>query len=278
LQRSFTILRNRVVIETDEPDLFDRSEDIVVCTEDRLPICGEISLRLETEEGLISVTQNGQTLVQQADPELAIRDMHLLINRLILEPHTEVLKLHTGAATWQKRFFLVTGDRNAGKTTLLLKLMLDGAEMHCDETVLLHDGLIQTFPRKFYVKNGTLQHLPRIREICADKRSYPTVFGPRFYFADPTDLGLHWRSEEARPWAIFHLTPAFDQPPRLDPCAKVDMVKHLLFQTIRLTGDFGFHVKQVCRMVDKCLCFSLQVGELNATADLLKEALVRPAV
>ena len=51
------------------------------------------------------------------------------------------------------------------------------------------------------------------------------------------------------------------------------MAKHLLFQTIKLAGDFGFHVMQVCRLLDKCRCFSLQVGELNATADLLKETL-----
>ena len=86
--------------------------------------------------------------------------------------------------------FSVTGDRNAGKTTLLLKMMLDGAEMHCDETVLLHDGLIQTFPRKFYIKEETLQHLPRIREICAAKRSYPAFFGwGPFLFCGPDGSG-----------------------------------------------------------------------------------------
>lgn len=273
MQRPFTILRNQVVIETDEPILFDLLDDIVVCAEDQLPVCREIFVRLEIEEGMIRVKQNGQILVQEADPDLAIRDLHLLINRLVLEPHTEVLKLHAGAATWRELFFLVTGDSNAGKTTLLMKMMLDGAEVHCDETVLLHNGLIQTFPRKFYIKEGTLQHLPRIKEICAAKRSYPAFFGGRFYFADPTDLGLLWRSKEALPWAIFHLTPAFDKLPRLEPCAKVDMAKHLLFQTIRLAGDFGFHVMQVCRLLDKCRCFSLQVGGLNDTADLLKETL-----
>ena len=274
MQRSFTILRNEVVIETDEPVLLDRLDDIAVCTEDRLPVRREIFFHLVAEEGVICVKQNGHILAQETDPELAIWDLHLLINHLVLEPHTEVLKLHAGAATWRKRFFLVTGDSNAGKTTLLMKMMLDGAEMHCDEIVLLCNGLIQTFPRKFYIKENALQHLPRIEEICVAKRSYPAFDGGRFYFADPTDLGLHWRSEEALPWAIFHLTPAFDKPPRLESCAKVDMAKHLLFQTIRLAGDFGFHVMQVCRLLDKCRCFSLQVGELNDTADLLKETLV----
>ena len=57
-----TILRNQVVIETDEPVLFDLLGDIVVCTEDRLPVSGEIFFRLETEEGMIRVKQNGQIL------------------------------------------------------------------------------------------------------------------------------------------------------------------------------------------------------------------------
>ena len=203
MQRSFRLLRNHVVIETDEPALLDRLDDIVVRTEDRLPVSEEISFRLVSEDGLIRVKQNGQILAQEADPELAIRDLHLLINRLVLEPHTEVLKLHAGAATWQERFFLVTGDRNAGKTTLLMKMMLDGAEMHCDETVLLHNNLIQTFPRKFYIKEGTLQHLPRIEEICAAKRSYPAFYGGRFYFADPTDLGLHLAKQGSTPLGYF---------------------------------------------------------------------------
>ena len=63
------------------------------------------------------------------------------------------------------------------------------------------------------------------------------------YFADLTDLGLLWRSKEARPWVIFHLTPAIDKLPRLEPYAKVDMVKHFLFQTIRLAGP-GFWLKK----------------------------------
>ena len=62
LQRSFNLLRNQVVIETDDPVLFDRLEDIVVSTEDQLPVCEELFLRLETQEGLISIKQ------QRSDP------------------------------------------------------------------------------------------------------------------------------------------------------------------------------------------------------------------
>jgi hypothetical protein len=72
---------------------------------------------------------------------------------------------------------------------------------------------------------------------------------------------------------VFHLTPAFTQPPRLQPCAKVEMAKQLLLQTLNLAGDLGRPVTQVCRLVDACRCYSLRVGGLEATAALLKRAL-----
>ena len=273
MQRTFSILDCRVVVEADRPDLLQRLDDIVVQAENSPPPSRAITLRLAAPDGAIRIEHDGRLLAQETDPALAIRTLHLLINQLVLEPQRDVLKLHAAAGTWQGRFFLATGDRGAGKTTLLLKMMFDGAEMHCDETVLLRDGLLQTFPRKFYIKDGTLQCLPRTAEVCAAKRSYPGFFSGRLYFADPTDFGRPWRSRQDRPWAIFNLTPAFDQPPCVQPCPKVDMAKYLLLQTINLSGNFGGHVAQVCRFLETCRCYSLRVGGLDATARLLQETL-----
>ena len=273
MNRSFSILGNRVVVETNQPDLLERLVDIAVNAHDPLQSSREIVLRLTVSDGVICVKQGGRVLAREADPDLAIRTLHLLINQLVLEPQQEVLKLHAAAGTWQNRFFLVTGDRGAGKTTLLLKMMLDGAEMHCDETVLLSNGRIQTFPRKFYVKDGTLKCLPHVAEACAGKYSYPGFFGGRLWFVDPTDFGLRWRSRTGRPSAIFHLTPAFDQPPLVQACSKVEMAKHLLLQTQNMTGDISRHIAQVCRLLHVCRTYSLRVGALDATAKLLRETL-----
>jgi|GEM_PF-2955299 len=273
MNRTFSILGDQVVIETDQPDWLERLNDIAVQAHDPRPRNRTITLRLAKSDGFVHIVHEGQIIAQETDLEAAIRMLHLLINKLVLEPQTEVLKIHAAAGTWQGRFFLVTGDRGAGKTTLLLKMMLDGAEMHCDETVLLRDGRIQTFPRKFYIKTGTLPCLPRVAAICATKRAYPGFYGGRFYFADPTDFGLPWRSRTERPWAVFHLTPAFEQAPLLQPCAKVEMAKQLMLQTVNLAGDLGRHVAQVCRLLETCRCYSLRVGGLDATAALLQKTL-----
>ena len=273
MQRTFSILGNRIVVTTDRLDLLERLEDIVVQTSDTLPSSRELDLHLAASDGVVRIEHEGRVLACEADPGLVIRALHLQINQLVLEPQHEVLKLHAAAGTWQGRFFMVTGDRGAGKTTLLLKMMLDGAEMHCDETVLLRDGLLQTFPRKFYVKTGTLKCLPHVAAVCATKRAYPGFFGKQLYFADPTDFGLPWRSREAPPWAVFYLTPAFKRAPVMQPCPKVEMAKQLMLQTVNLAGDLGRHVEQVCRLVGACRCYSLRVGGLEATAALLKKTL-----
>ena len=274
MQRSFSILDHRVIVETDQPDLFERLDDIVVVTHDTIQLRREINLRLLRADGFIRIEYRGQIRAQETDPAAAIRMLHLLINQFVLEPQSETLKLHAAAGTWQGRFFFVTGNRGAGKTTLLVKMMLDGAEMHCDETVLMLDGQIQTYPRKFYIKDSSLQCLPRVKEVCATKRSYPGFFGGRLFFADPTDFGLPWHNRTGQPQAIFHLTPAFDQPPWLEPCPKVDMAKYLLLQTQNMAGDLGQHIARLCRLLENCRCYSLRVGALDATADLLKKTLL----
>lgn len=273
MQRAFRLLDHRVIVTTNRPAWLERLDDIIVRAAELHPVRRTVRLRLVQGADGICIEHAGRCCAQAGDLDLAIRALHLQINQLVLEAQREALKLHAAAGTWQGRFFMVTGDRGAGKTTLLLQMLLDGAEMHCDETVLLRDGRLQTFPRKFYVKTGTLKCLPRVAAVCATKHVYPGFYGHRFYFADPTDFGLPWRSRNAQPWAVFHLTPAFDRPPQLRPCAKVTMAKQLMLHTLNLAGDLGQQLAQVCRLVDTCRCYSLRVGGLAASAALLKKTL-----
>ncbi|MCX6997179.1 MAG: hypothetical protein NTV49_08850, partial [Kiritimatiellaeota bacterium] len=146
MKQSFSILDHRVHVETDLPELQTRLEDIRVGADDARPVRKELTLRLTAVEGGYGIAQGAQMLARAPDPEEIIRTLHLIINQLVLDTYQGVLRIHAGAGTWKNQLFIATGNRGAGKTTLLLKLMLDGAEVHCDETVLLRDGQVQTFP------------------------------------------------------------------------------------------------------------------------------------
>ena len=273
MKYSFYLLGHRVTVETGDPALKERLEDITVHSADAEPISTEIILQLRSLNGLIQIVRRGSVLAQASQPDIVIRDLHMFINDLVLEARTDLLKLHAGAATWEGHYFLVTGDRGAGKTTLLLKMMLNGTDVHCDEIVLLEEGMVRTFLRKFHIRAGTLTLLPRVAEVCKTKHSYPDYSSGRFFFADPTDFGLAWHSRKSLPQAIFHLHSPFNKTPRMETCTKVDMAKHLLCQTINLTGDLGWHVQKICHLIEDCRCFSLRVGMLDQTAELVKEAL-----
>ena len=273
MKHSFSLLGHRVTIETDDPALKERLEDIMVPSLDAQPISKKILLQLRSSNGLIQIVRSGSVIAQAVQPDMVIRDLHMFINHLVLEEQTDSLKLHAGAATCEGRYFLITGDRYSGKTTLLLKMMLNGTDIHCDETVLLEEGMVRTFLRKFHIRAGTLPLLPRVAEVCKTMRSYPDYSSGCFYFADPTDFGLAWHTEKSLPQAILYLHSSFNGTPRLESCTKVDMAKHLLCQTINLTGDLGSNVKKICHLLEDCRCFSLQVGMLDQTAELVKEAL-----
>jgi hypothetical protein len=92
----------------------------------------------------------------------------------------------------------------------------------------------------------------------------------RFYPLDPAELGYAWASADASPAAIFHLEPAFDGPPALTPIAQIEMVKRLMCQTLAGQRDVGRQAADICSIVRGTPCFSLRVGDLDATSALVQ--------
>jgi hypothetical protein len=61
---------------------------------------------------------------------------------------------------------LVAGPSGAGKTTLALRMLLDGAAVQGDESVLVHrSGASLAVPRAFHVKDGTAVMVPELLEV-----------------------------------------------------------------------------------------------------------------
>ena len=273
MTRTFRILAHEITVLTDDASVFERLDDIAVNADDCIaPLC-VLSVELKRVGQALQLLHDGRVIAQSDDMEIALRYLHIYINDLVFRHMEEHLRLHAGAGTYNGRLFLVTGDRGAGKTTLLLQLMFDGADIHCDENVLLREGRIQTFPRKLYVKAGTLDCLPRMAAICARKRSYPGFYGGRFYFFDPTEAGLKWYSRNRPPDAIFHLVPDFGKKPELKECPKIDMARCLLFQSLNIAETPGPQIAYICRMLNGCRCYSLRVGDPAQTSATVKKAL-----
>ena len=216
--------------------------------------------------------ENGLEVFCTHDAEWLTLHLHQRINGLILRQKPDYLLLHSGCGTVSNKRFLMAGDRGAGKTTLLTRLLFEGASVHSDDLVLLKGSEVLPFPRKFHVKEGTLQCIPRMRQICGDRDSYPSHTA-RFFFFDPTDVGMSWDIFPGRVDAIFCLSPKHSQPSRMRACSKSRAVEKLLRGVENFGPQTRLRFGDLCRMVDRAACFDLDVGDLDCAATLVSKTL-----
>ena len=115
-------------------------------------------------------------------------------------------RIHAGCATVAGRRVVLVGSKEVGKTTLILRLIHDGIEVHGDELVLITaDGRAWPYPRLFHVRPTTF---PLIPELTGREEEFPVSRlsnGQVVYGVSPTDLGQDWRIAPAPIDAVVYL-------------------------------------------------------------------------
>ena len=271
--KQYTIFGHRIRIFTNSQTLWDRLADIAIDAREDLPPAGELNFSFEIGEERLEVRQEGELVYHGYDLDALTTQLDLRISHSVLKEIDGAIRLHGGLATIGKRNTLIIGDKNSGKTTLLLNLLLKGHGAHCDENLIVRGGQVIPYPRKFHVKDGTLELLPDLAARVGHLRGYDYHLGGKFRFVQPPDLGNAWNISPLDPTDIILLRPGFDQPPRILRTSQIDMLKALLFQTTNLSKTPANQIEMLTSMVRSCACHTMQVGEPEATAGLLLQAM-----
>jgi hypothetical protein len=183
------------------------------------------------------------------------------------------LRLHAGCASLEGHRALFTGDKSSGKTTFLLHLLLSGEEVLCDENVMVKKGRVIPLPRKFHLRDGSFPLLPGLDGVKERLRSYTYQEIGTFRFLDPGDLGREWKTGEGPAAAVFFIEPNFGGPSSVEPMAKIDMVRHLLFQTVNLGERPGGHIGELTGFVGDIGAWRLRLGDLHGAVEGVRAAL-----
>lgn len=231
-------------------------------------------LELLMDDDALVLRQDGRILARRLDLDQIILDLHHTVDRLMLEDvHAQAIKLHGACGRWLGRRFLLVGDQGAGKTTLALGLLLAGAEVFGDDRILLAPDSLQPYPRRFYLKETTLDLLPALRPTLSKRRVFRHPRGARFYFWDPGDLGRSWRTPAGWADVVFYLRPGFGERSQLEACPKYEMARLLMFQCARREGDTRELLRAVTGLVNSCGCYLLTVGDVATVTELVRHAL-----
>ena len=272
-ERSVRMLGTEMRVSTDDDDLALALEYVLPHAEQPGPATGGASFVVARHDRGFELRQEGGASTVHAERAAALAELSERLHRAALEPFEDALRVHAALGAWHGRAFLLVGAKGAGKTTLLLRLLFDGCEAHGDELVLIREGEALAFPRKLYVKHGTLELIPELAGIASRLPAVRDGKGTAIRAFEPADAGRPWRILPVRPAAIVVLDPAFGEPSRLEPFPAYLTVERVLAQSSVPPQRTAEAIREVCALADECRTWRLLVGNPGEASRHLREAL-----
>ena len=269
IERIFHMLGFEIRVATNCSDLGGRLGDIAVNAEQDSLYSGTISFQVFGDGDNHRILTGSQQAVIPRKTERSLPYLHEWINHCVFGRISDVVRIHAGCAGLNGKRIIFVGDKGSGKTTLLCRLLHRGFDVHGDEFVLLLDELTVPFPRKFHLKEGALACVPELAPVWERLSPYPSYFGGRFCFFDPSDEGFPWTVRKKKCDIVCCLEPNHHAQTRLEPCPKYLMAQKVMQRIDNFSLDPRLQIKQLCNILAKTDCYTLYLGDLESAAALM---------
>lgn len=214
--------------------------------------------------------EEGEPIGSYGDPQSVTIHVYELVNSRLGYLMKDYVKIHAACGSFNGKRFLVVGDKGAGKTTLITRLLFEGMAVHGDEKVLVRGGEVIPLPRKFHLKEGTVPLIPRLGFMWNQEMSYPTLNGGRLCFFDPIDAGFEWEIRWGNVDAIFYLEPNHGKPTEVTGGATWLMTQKLIMQSVDFCENPECQIAELCKIVCTSRHYLIGLGELEGAATAVK--------
>jgi hypothetical protein len=213
---------------------------------------------------------DGEGLFVARDADAVVRYLLWHVNHEVIKRASSHLLIHAAGATISGKAVVFPGQMNAGKTTLVAGLVMEGPKFLTDELVALNlnTGLVDPYPRPMNIGSGSWEVLARLRP---DGRDEGDPLPRDLWHVDPTSIRPDAVAEPAPiRWII---APRFEDgtQTRLEPLSRagaVELLHHHAFNKHRF-GDMG--VRKLITAVSQARCCSLINGDLRAAVATVRE-------
>jgi len=134
---------------------------------------------------------------------------------------------HAGLASIAGKRFLLAGNKGAGKTSLVTRLLFSGHQIGGDELTLARGGIVMSVPRRLHLKPGIENQVPElVSHLDGLPISRSEDFGIRAM--DPTTFGFQWRISPGPVDRLIWISPNHGGVTRLEPLGSFAMLQRLI--------------------------------------------------
>ncbi len=234
------------------------------------------SIELEvTGRGPYECYEQGTALATVGTPEDVVYVLYRRCYARLIEHQASAgwASIHAALVSIAGRRALVVGDKEAGKTTLMLRLLHDGQAVEGDEAVFTRGGEAICMPRNFQVKAGTRPLIPELAPLWADLPRVSTDDGAVISAFDPAAAGFPWKLRRGPVSLAFVLRSSDGTAAACRRIASGEMVA-VAIANCRPNGIAPADVVRACSaLLGDVTAYELRVGDLTRTAQLLVAAL-----
>jgi len=237
------------------------------------PVTKKSVYDLNVGDGVCEILRNGEVLHTSDDLYKTIFNLQWLMHKEALGGITDRIRIHAGCGEWEGKRFIIVGDKGAGKTTLMITLLLAGFRVVGDELVLVKEGKALPFPRRFNIKQESTRLLTQMTELLETLPYNMTYYNHKMYSLSPQDLGREWKIDEGEVRAVFYLVPNHGGETRIEECPKFLMVNRVMPMSFLSENDDHMKISRLCRMIDRAECHTIYIGGLEEAVSGLQEKL-----
>jgi len=151
-------------------------------------------------------------------------------------------------------------------------LLFEDFEVYGDEYSILDHARVIPYPRRFHIKEGTLNTVPEIAGLCKNLKPYILGY-KKTYFIDPLMAGFSWKISPMDVNTIYYLKPNRGKESKIKPIPKMQILDNIIHQIDNFSLKPGPQIKNLTRFVQNTNCYVLYSGDLNQAARLIKETL-----
>jgi hypothetical protein len=178
--------------------------------------------------------------------------------------------IHAGVVSWQDRGVIIVGTSGMGKTTLVLKLVMQGCKFLSDEVAWFDSKLeaVEPFPRKLNIRREaqSLLGLP-LKSEAAD-HSFGTE--EPLWMVDIEEIAPNNIGARCKPRYLL-FPQGFGEKPRLEYVSKSNALFTLMRSCIEPTSDLGSLLFNFSGLMNDLECYNLVMGSPEETAERVME-------
>lgn len=221
-----------------------------------------VDVRFERQHGFLSARLPNGALAEGTARHV-VGMLHGLISWDLTQSDPTSPLIHGASVVVGGRRFAVTGDKGAGKTTLMLALLAAGHQVEGDEHVVIgSDGVIAR-PRTLRVKPGSLRIVPSLPGGIENTPTIDSWEGGKIHSISPALFGRPWTVRQGKLDGIVFIAPNHGGRSVVARLSPNDAFRRLMRTVIFPGVSVLAETVRIRRLVAEAPAYELRLGDLT---------------